>query len=45
LASQTGYMTVRGDTTAADLAPAVPVYTGPDEIGNQGNDYVISWII
>jgi hypothetical protein len=45
LTSQTGYMSVTADTTAADLAPAVPIYTGPDSIGSQGNDYVISWIV
>jgi hypothetical protein len=41
--SEIGYMTVVGDTTASNLVPAVPVYTGPASIGTTGNNYIISW--
>jgi len=36
-------MTVVGDTTASNLVPPIPVYTGPESIGATGNSYIISW--
>jgi hypothetical protein len=41
--SEIGYMTVVGDTSASNLVPPIPVYTGPEAIGATGNSYIISW--
>jgi hypothetical protein len=43
LTSEVGYMSVVGDTAASSLTPAVPIYTGPEDIGSTGNNYIISW--
>lgn len=44
LTSQRNWINVEADTTAANLNPAVPIYTG-DSLGDTGNPYVISWLI
>jgi hypothetical protein len=44
ISSQRNWINVTVSTTAANLNPAVPIFTG-EALGDTGNPYVISWYI